>query len=130
MGLPDHTPLTPAALRAIAQRHGIAAVRLVPLPQTGIINANYALGRHHVLRVPRNHPGHIQGLYREALAVPAARAAGVRTPALVALDDTRELLPVPYAVYQRVHGEPLGSLDLGPPAAATLSFRFASGGHG
>ena len=46
--------------------------------------------------------------------MPAARAAGVRTPALVAFDDSLQLLPVPYAIYERVRGETLGALDLGP----------------
>ena len=72
-----------------------------------MINAVYALGQHLVLRVPRDHPGHVAQLLREKAALPAARAAGVRTPALVAFDDSREILPVPYAIYERVAGTPL-----------------------
>jgi aminoglycoside phosphotransferase (APT) family kinase protein len=120
VGLPDHTPVTDDALHAIARRHGLEARRLVPLAQTGIINANYALGRHHVLRVPRNHPAHVEQLHHEALAVPAARAAGARTPALVALDDTLDVLPVPYAIYERVPGRSLGLLHLEPVDAAEV----------
>jgi hypothetical protein len=33
--------------------------------------------------------------------VPAARVAGVRTPALIVFDDSLDLLPVPYAIYER-----------------------------
>jgi Ser/Thr protein kinase RdoA (MazF antagonist) len=106
--LPDHAPVSAAALRAVAARHGLTGIdgAPVPLTQTGMINTVYALGPHLVLRVPRNHPGHVAQLLRERAAVPAARAAGVRTPALVAFDDSREILPVPYAVYERVAGTP------------------------
>src|SRR5262249_20899393 len=43
-----------------------------------------------------------------------ARGAGVRTPRIVAYDDDADLLPVPYTVYERVHGETLGLLELEP----------------
>jgi aminoglycoside phosphotransferase (APT) family kinase protein len=105
--LPDHTPVPPEAAGAIAERHGRPADRVVPLPTTGIINAVYLLGDDLVLRVPRNHPAHVAQARREAGAIPIARAAGVRTPALVAFDDSLELLPVPYLVVERVHGQPL-----------------------
>ena len=106
--LPDRSPVSPAALRAIAERHGLTGVddAPAPLPQTGMINTVYALGQQYVLRVPRNHPGHVAQLLRERLAVPAARAAGVRTPALVAFDERCDILPVPYAIYERVAGTP------------------------
>lgn len=48
--------------------------------------------------------------------MPAARAAGVRTPALVAYDDACDLLPVPYLIVEGVAGKTLGSLDLEPGA--------------
>src|SRR5206468_5722961 len=108
--LPDHTPVSPAAVRAIAERHGLPADRLVPLPTTGIINAVYLLGDDLVLRVPRNHPAHVAQARREAGAIPIARVAGVRTPALVAFDDSLDLLPVPYLIVERIHGEPLEAL--------------------
>ncbi|HEX6797148.1 MAG TPA: aminoglycoside phosphotransferase family protein, partial [Ktedonobacterales bacterium] len=40
--------------------------------------------------------------------------AGVRTPAVVAYDEALDLLPVPYAIYERVRGVPLESLRLDP----------------
>jgi aminoglycoside phosphotransferase (APT) family kinase protein len=67
-----------------------------------------------VLRIPRNHPKHIEALYREAIAVPAARQAGVRTPARVVLDDTCDLVDVPYVIYERVHGVTLANVELAP----------------
>jgi aminoglycoside phosphotransferase (APT) family kinase protein len=48
--------------------------------------------------------------------VPAARAAGVRTPALIAVDHTRELLPAPYTIYERVHGVPFDRIEQVPEA--------------
>jgi hypothetical protein len=68
--------------------------------------------REYVLRVPRGAPPFVAAIRKESVAVPAARAAGVRTPALVAFDDSLDLLPVPYAIYEQVHGEALGLLDL------------------
>jgi aminoglycoside phosphotransferase (APT) family kinase protein len=116
MKLPAHTEITPAAIQAIAQRQGLSADRFELLPATGIINAIYRLGDDLILRVPRNHPAHVDQLRREAVAAPAARAAGVRTPRIIAFDDTCELLPVPYLIVERIPGEALGTLDLEPGA--------------
>ena len=41
-----------------------------------------------------------------------SRAAGVRTPALIAYDDACDLLPVPYLIVERVKGRALSQLDL------------------
>jgi aminoglycoside phosphotransferase (APT) family kinase protein len=114
MQLPDAPPVTPAISRAIAARHGLPVAGATPLPTSGIINLVYALGAGFVLRVPRDHPGHIDQARREAAAIPAARAAGVQTPRLVAYDDRRDLLPVPYSIVERVAGEPLERLEREP----------------
>lgn len=113
--LPDHTEIDDQTLRAIAARHGLDASTIVRLPEAGIIDAIFRLGEPDdcvVMRVPRNHPNFIADGYREAVVVPAARAAGVRTPALLASDASLELLPVPYTVYEYVPGVSLESLDL------------------
>jgi aminoglycoside phosphotransferase (APT) family kinase protein len=120
--LPEHTPIAAEALAAILTRHALDDRPLAPLAQTGIINAVYALGDDLVLRVPRDHPAHAEQARREALAIPAARAAGVRTPRLVAYDDRLDLLPVPYLIVERVGGAALGQL-VGDPAAATEVWR-------
>lgn len=114
MNLPAHTHLSVETVHAIAARHGVQVTTMTRLPDTGIFNAIYLLGQDLVLRVPRQHPAHIDALYREAIVVPAAAAAGIRTPALIAFDDTCDLVPVPYTLYERVHGETLGLLDLEP----------------
>jgi len=116
MPFPPHTDASIEALRAVASRHGIPPDTVTRLPDTGIFNAIYLLGDEHILRVPRQHPAHYQALYNESVAVPLARTLGVRTPALLVYDDSRDLLPVPYTLYDRVRGETLGLLGLEPDA--------------
>jgi aminoglycoside phosphotransferase (APT) family kinase protein len=116
----EFADLPAATLRAIAARHGLGVDAFARLPQVGVINAIYALGDDYVLRVPRRHPGTIAQARTEAIAAPAARAAGVRTPRLIAFDDSGDLLPVPYLIYERVHGRTLGLLDWEPAAIAPV----------
>jgi len=118
--LPGHIPVSNDAVRAIATRHGLGDRALTPLVEVGIINAVYMLGEDLVLRVPRDHPTHVAQATVEAVAIPAARAAGVHTPALVAYDDTCDLLPVPYLIVERVRGETLCSRDLEPGATPNV----------
>jgi len=111
-----------AIWRQIAARHDLGARPCVRLPSIGVFNAVYGLGDDLILRVPRAQPRVMAMAAKEAVAVPAARAAGVRTPRLVAFDDSLALLPVPYAVYERVRGEPLELLGL-DPAATPSAYR-------
>ncbi len=116
MDLPVFPEVSPETLRRIAERHRLPAEPITPLPAAGIFNTIYLLGPDHVLRIPRDAPPFTAALHKESLAVPAARSAGVRTPALVAFDASLDLLPVPYAVYERVTGRTLESLNLSPDA--------------
>ncbi len=116
MQLPDLPDVSPEIVRALAERHGLGTPSYVRLPEVGIFNAVYRLGDDLILRVPRHHPAFIAAARTEAIAAPAAHAAGVRTPRLIAFDDALDLLPVPYLIYERVHGETLGLLDLDPGA--------------
>lgn len=118
MEMPAFPAITETALRAIAERHGLDPTELTRLPPIGITNAIYACGKDRVLRIPRDHPNLIATLRREAVAVPLARRAGVRTPRMVAFDDSCDLLPVPYTLYERVHGETLGLLEREPEETA------------
>lgn len=115
MNLPDFPPISQEALAAIAATHGATSV--TPMPEVGIFNALYALGDALVLRIPRDHPAFIGAAAKEAQVVPLVRAAGLSTPALVAFDDSRTHLGVPYTVYERVHGVTLGldNQTAGPP---------------
>ena len=112
--------LTPAQLATIARRHGLGDVPCARLPQLGVINAIYALGQNHLLRVPRNDLGALAQFRTELVAAPLARAAGVRTPRLVAHGEADDLLPLPYTLYERVHGRTLGLLDWEPTTLAPL----------
>lgn len=116
MQLPDHILLTDEMLAPLARAHHIATSQITPLPDTGITNKMYRFGEHLMLRVPRNHPYLFDLLRKEARVVPAARAVGVHTPAIVAFDDSCSVLPAPYSLYERVPGETLGLLDLEPEA--------------
>jgi aminoglycoside phosphotransferase (APT) family kinase protein len=110
----------PATLRAIAELHSLRVTTFARMPQVGIINRIYALGDDYVLRVPRDHPGTIAQTRVEAVAAPAARVAGVRTPRLVAYEETSDLLPVPYLIFERVPGRTLGLLAWEPAEIAPL----------
>lgn len=112
MKLPDPTPVSAEALSAIATRHGLRFDRAEVLIPAGIINTTYAVSSRHVLRVPRAHAAFVKDAFREAAAIPVARAAGVRTPELVAFDDACDILPVPYLITERIDGVNLESLGV------------------
>ena len=111
---PDHEVLV-----AICERHSLPPGPFGRLPSTGIINAIITIGDDLVLRLPKDVPEGWRDTLTESVAVPAAVAAGVRTPRLVAFDEACDLLDVPYGIYERVHapdGEPTtadGWRDLG-----------------
>lgn len=120
LNLPPHVVLDAAALAAIAKRHQVPLTSWERLPEFGIFNAIYRLGERVILRVPRQHDRFAAATRREAVAVPAARAAAVRTPQLLAYDESLDLLPVPYGLYERVPGATLESLDRDPADVADV----------
>jgi hypothetical protein len=108
------TEVSPFALREIVKRHDLRVASFEHLPQIGMINSIYLLGDALVLRVPREHRGTVAQAHIDAIAAPAAYAAGIHTPRLVAYDDRCDLLPVPYMIFERVIGRTLGLLDWEP----------------
>lgn len=120
MELAPHTPISEAALWRIAARHRLHATHFTHLPDTGICNTHWQLGDDYVLRVPRLALNHARAIRRECLVVPCARAASIHTPAVVAYDEALDLLPVPYAIYERVRGVPLEHLRLDPDATPAV----------
>ena len=72
------------------------------LPLQGRDTTAYAT-RRHVIKIA--HEARRDQVYTEALVAPLARAAGVRTPALVAWARRPD---VAYSIWERVEGEPLG----------------------
>ncbi len=80
----------------------------------------YRLGEAFVVKIPHDDPAPIASIAVEAAAAPAARSAGVRTPRLIAFDDSLDLLSIPYLVYERVHGEPLSHIGRSPATVGSI----------
>lgn len=87
-------------LAEIARRHRVDPGSIEAAPFQGVANRVYFLGEHLVLRIAR--PGFTADLRKEALVIPAAVRAGVRTPEMVDFDE--ELLDTPYMVVKRANG--------------------------
>jgi aminoglycoside phosphotransferase (APT) family kinase protein len=98
--------LTTTELAAIIAKHelGIALDQVERLPSTGVVHTVYGLGGRYVLRVPKPIPDATGDTYTEAVAAPAAHRSGVRTPRLVVFDDDRDLLDVPFTIFERWKG--------------------------
>ncbi|MFC7587294.1 phosphotransferase family protein [Nonomuraea antimicrobica] len=109
-------------LAAIASRHGTTAAQVRPLP-AGVANRVFLLGDDLVLRIPRT-KRFLPDLVKEAAVIPVALRAGVRTPRVVAFDDTCSVVDVPYMVLTRARGADLARLDL-PPSDTDRVFRQA-----
>jgi aminoglycoside phosphotransferase (APT) family kinase protein len=116
--LPPLPTLSGETVAAIAGRLGVPLRDWRPMPRMGIFNDISLLNDELVLRVPRIHPAFTSAIEKEAVVIPAARRAGVRTPAVVLFDQTEELLPVPYLVCERVPGRVLEGTEPEPAAAA------------
>ena len=114
--------VTDEQLARIVTRHDLTLTGpILPMPTNGVVHALWALGRDFVLRVPKPEEMCVGDLRAEVAAIPVARAAAVRTPDLIAFDDSREILEVPYAIVERVHGNDLSRLA---PDDARLSDLF------
>lgn len=99
-------------VRLIASRFDLPfPLSVERLPDIGINNAIFALGENLILRVARNDSEIFASVRKEALVVPLVRQIGVCTPELLAFDDTLELLPTPFGVFDRAAGQTLGLLD-------------------
>jgi aminoglycoside phosphotransferase (APT) family kinase protein len=106
----------PALVDAMFAAHGITGPWEV-LPATGLANDIFAT-RDVVLRVATDHRDGISDARTESVAAPVARAAGIRTPRLLAFDDTRAVVDRPFSLWERIHGETLGLAGLSASAAA------------
>ena len=90
----------------ILARHQITAP-CHPLLATGIANHIYATDDL-VIRIATDHEDAFPDACTESVAAPAAFAAGLKTPRLIASN----LHPHPYSIWQRIHGETLGLIQL------------------
>lgn len=124
MPFPDPTT---EQLHAICERHGLPPGPFARLPSTGVINTIVTIGTDLLLRLPKDVGVGWRDTLTESVAVPAAMAAGVRTPALVAFDESCEAVAVPFGIYEWWHlsdGEPTteqGWRDLGHDLALLQS---------
>ena len=107
--------VSPSELGAICDKHGLKAETVTEQPAMGVINTVYLVGDELVLRVPRDIEAGITHTLAESVAAPTAYAAGVRTPRLILFDDDRDILPVPFTVYERANGASL-AVDRSPSA--------------
>lgn len=103
--------VTDEQLRAIVNRHQLTLDGAIePMPSNGVVHSLWSLGHDYVLRVPKSETMCLGDLRAEVVAIPVARAAGVRTPDLVAFDDSCDIIDVPYAIVERVYGSDLSRL--------------------
>ena len=100
--------LPSGVIDAIFAQHRVAGP-WEPLLSTGVANWIYAT-REVVLRVATDHPDGVPDARTESVAAPAAHAAGILTPRLIAFDDTRWIVDRPFSLWQRIHGRTLGHL--------------------
>ncbi|GAA1951030.1 phosphotransferase family protein [Kitasatospora viridis] len=110
-------PPPQAALVAVAARYGVPPHEVAQVPG-GVANHSFRLGPHLFLRVPRRGEEFLADLRKEAMVIPLARQAGVRTPAIVDFDESRTLVDSPYMVLERVPAPDLAQLDLRGDARA------------
>jgi aminoglycoside phosphotransferase (APT) family kinase protein len=95
---------------ALLRAHGCSGV-WTPLRATGVANRIYATADV-VVRVATDHAEAVSDARTESVAAPAAYDAGIRTPRLLAFDDSRTLIDRPFSIWERVHGETLGLIAL------------------
>lgn len=99
-------PVTDAILASLATRHGIVAPWLVPRPWVGATSCVYPLVEV-VVKIPHAEPAAIAALRTDVAVSPILMNMGVRVARLVAFDDSVNLLPVPYAIFERIPGTSL-----------------------
>ena len=88
--------ITAEQLQAIVNRHQLTLDGPIePMPSNGVVHSLWSLGHDFVLRVPKPEEMCLGDLRAEVVAIPVARAAGVRTPDLVAFDDSCDIIDVP-----------------------------------
>ena len=103
--------LTREQLQVIIDRHaiGVGLDEVHRIESMGIVHTIYAVGPSFVLRVPKVHPDAVADSYTGMIATPAAVGAGVSTPRLVAFDESSDVVPVPFSIFERAHAEPLST---------------------
>jgi aminoglycoside phosphotransferase (APT) family kinase protein len=99
--------VTSALARVVLDRFGLDGSADVGPAWRGPRTAVYPVGDRWVIKVPDGSPIALADITVQARMAPIAHAAGVLTPRLIGEDDSGELLPVPYLIFDRVPGEPI-----------------------
>jgi aminoglycoside phosphotransferase (APT) family kinase protein len=95
--------ITLEQLAAITARHGLPVPAAVPEPWTGATSHVYPLVDA-VVKIAFDRPDAIVAVEIDAAMATFARSLGVAVPDLVALDESRDVVPVPVAIFRRVDG--------------------------
>ncbi len=124
----EEVVITPADFAMIFKRAELPLKHddVTKMATTGISNILYGLGNNYVLRVARNHPNAYADARTESVAVPVVTAHNIKTPRLIAYDDSETILPVPYTIYERVHGQTLLEYSGDPASRARIYREFGA----
>jgi hygromycin-B 7''-O-kinase len=105
-------------IEKIKSKHRLSG-EAMPLAFMGDVNEAWAIGDEFILRINRREECDDEAA-REKIVVPLVRAAGIRTPELIACDYEKDIVPRPYTIYRRAHGVMLGNLDIDPASLPKL----------
>lgn len=94
----------PAAVAAVAARHGVPPAEVALAPEQGAASRVYLLGPELVLKVARPAPGCAADLRKEAAVTAFGHGLGLRTPEVVAYDGAGARLGAPHLVLRRMPG--------------------------
>lgn len=110
-------------LRVLCARHRLPLPAAVPAPWVGATACVYPLGAA-VLKVPHPSDEAAAALRRDVAVAALARAAGVATPRILAVDDRCDLLPAPYALAERIAGQAIARSDAKPQPWRALGWQL------
>jgi aminoglycoside phosphotransferase (APT) family kinase protein len=90
-------------LNMIALRYGFPVPDSLPVPWTGATSHVYPVGDV-VIKIAFEAHDAMKAVAIDAAMNPVVRELGVSTSELLAFDDARDIVPVPFALYRRVQG--------------------------
>jgi aminoglycoside phosphotransferase (APT) family kinase protein len=100
--------LTPQHIAHLWAHHHLGRITHLEQPTRGIMNSVWIVNQTHVLRVDTLTPAEERSRFvGEALAYRLLQEIGLPLPALITVDDSRQLLPHPYLIATRLPGQPL-----------------------
>lgn len=111
-------PFSYELIHRIAAKHGLSGEPHL-LDSTGMVNEAWQIGDEFIVRIAVQE-GCDGEAAREAVVVPLVRAAGVRTPELIACSYEKDIVPAPYTIYEKSKGVLLGLLDIEPDGLTAL----------